>query len=97
MPTGNPSSGITGEVGIQPPLGVAHRALAHQLERHDRYGLLEDEALEVPEPTGVPRRHEPRLRGAAAAERHREHERAPGDVGMVRSELRVVDRAPASA
>ena len=45
---GEPPGQRLGEhVAGQAPLGVAHRALAHQLERHHRGGLLEDQPLEV--------------------------------------------------
>ena len=74
-------------VAGQAPLGVAHRALAHQLERHDGHRLLEDQPLEVAEPAGVERREQPGLRRAAAASGHREHQRAAGDLRMVGGEL----------
>ncbi len=79
-------------VAGEPALGVPHRALAHQLERHDGHGLLEDQPLEVSEATGVARRHQPGLRGASAAQRHGQHQRAARDVRMVRRELGVLDR-----
>ena len=75
-------------VAGQPPLGVAHRALAHQLERHDRGGLLEDQPLEVAQPAGVARGHQPGLGRPAAAAGHRQRQRAPGQVGVVGHELR---------
>ena len=46
----------------QPALGVAHRPLAHQLERHHRHRLLQDQPLEVAQPAGVARGDEPGLR-----------------------------------
>ena len=86
---GQPPGERLGEhVAGEPALGVAHRALAHQLERHDGHGLLEDQPLEVAEAAGVARRHEPGLRRAAAAQRDRQHERAAGDVRDGRARTR---------
>ena len=84
-------------VAGEPALGVAHRALAHQLECHDRHGLLEDQPLEVTEAACVARGHEPRLRRAAAPQRDRQHQRAAGDLRVVGCELGVVRRPRGTA
>ena len=86
---GQPAGERLGEhVAGEAALGVAHRALAHQLERHDGHGLLEDQPLEVAEAAGVARGHEPGLRRAAAAQRHGQHQRAAGDVRDGRARTR---------
>ncbi len=79
--------GLLQHVAGQPALGVAHRALAHQLQRHHGRGLLQDQALEVAEPARVAHGHQPRVRRAATARGHRQRQRAPGQVGMVGREL----------
>ena len=79
-------------VSGEAPLGVAHRALAHQLQCHDRHGLLEDQPLEVTEarrcrarPRAMPAvRRGPAARPAAPA--------TAGDLRVVGGELRVVGR-----
>ena len=51
-------------VARQPAFGIAHRSLAHQLERHDGGGLLQDQPLEVAQPAHVAGGYEPRLEAA---------------------------------
>ena len=81
-------------VAGQPPLGVAHRALAHQLERHHGHRLLQDQPLEVAQAAGVARGDQPRLRRAAPARGDGQHERAPGELGMVGHELARLGALP---
>ena len=86
-------------VAGQAPLGVAHRALAHQLERDHGHGLLQDQPLEVAEPAGVARGHQPGLRArrarawprAARASGRRSRD------GRARTRRGLADPAPAAA
>ena len=57
-----PGQRLGEHVAGQPPLGVAHDALAHQLERDDGDGLLEQQPLERAERPAVAHRDEPGLR-----------------------------------
>ena len=64
-----PSTHLVEHVAGEPPLGVAHDPAAHQLERHHRDRLLEDQALELAEAATVADRDDPRRaarRGSAA-------------------------------
>ena len=74
------------DVSGQPPLGLAHRPLAHQLERDDRGRLLEDQALGLAQTAGVGDREEPRARRGASGREHRQRQRAARDARMVRRE-----------
>ena len=53
-------------VARQPPLGLTGDPPAHQLQRHDRHRLLQDQPLEVPEAARVADDHHPGLRRPAA-------------------------------
>ena len=55
------------QVAGEPALGVVGDAAAQQLERDDRHGLVEREAVELGQRAGVLGRHEPRVRQSAGA------------------------------
>ena len=86
------AQGLGQHVAGQAALGVVHRALAHQLQRHDRGGLLEDQALEVAQPARVARGEQPRPRGSAAARVDGHGDRPAGEVGVLGGELRRLAR-----
>ena len=68
-----------------------HRALAHQLERHDGRGLLQDQAFEITQAVGVARREQPGARSPAPARVHGHDHGAAGDPGEVGNELGRVE------
>ena len=60
-----PAAEGTGEdVAGEAALGLAGDAAPHQLQRHHRHGLLQDQPLEVTEAAGVAHDHDPGLRRA---------------------------------
>ena len=82
-------------VAGQPALGVVGHAAAQQLERHDRHGLVQREAVELGQLAAVLGRQQPRLRrrpvAAGAARRallrrarDRQRERAAGQLAAGR-------------
>ena len=82
------AEGAGEDVAGEPPLGLAGDPAAHQLQRHDRHRLLQDQPLEVAEAAGVADDHDPGLGWAAAGRDHRVGERPArhrgvrGDEGM---------------
>ena len=83
----HPAAEGAGEhVAGEAALGLARNPAAHQLQRHHRDRLLEDQPLEVAKPAGVAHDHDPRLRRAAAGRDHRVGESAPGERGVGRDE-----------
>ena len=81
-----PAEGAGEHVAGEAALGLAGDPAAHQLQRHDRDRLLEDQPLEVAKPAGIAHDHDPRLRRATARRDHRVGEGAPGDRGVGRDE-----------
>ncbi len=77
-PAQRPGQHVTGKAA----LGLTGDPAPHQLERDDGDRLLQDQALEVAEATGVADDHHPGLRGTAARRDHRVSEGATGDGGM---------------
>ena len=77
-PAERPGEDVAGE----PPLGLAGDPAPHQLQRHHRDRLLQDQPLEVAEPAGVADDHHPGLRRPAARRDHRVGQRPPRDRGV---------------
>ena len=95
-------------VAREPPFGVLGDAAAQQLQRDDRDGLVEREAVELGEAALVLRREQPRLqrrdaavraggRAGDAARRDRERQRAARELGQRRGEALALALAGALA
>ena len=89
-----PAEGAGEHVAGEPPLGLAGDPAAHQLERDDGDGLLQDQPLEVAEAAGVADDHDPGLRRAAAGRDHRVGQSPAGDRGVGGDEGMAVGRVP---
>jgi hypothetical protein len=75
--------GIGEDVAGEPALGVAHDSPTHQLERHNRNPLLQDQSLELSERASVAETDEPGARSSSHVGRERQHER-PTAAGLLR-------------